>query len=262
MTSSNVRIEKSGAVARVVLNRPERNNAFDEELIAGLWRAFDELAVATDVSVVVVQGEGRSFCAGADINWMKKASTFTREENVRDAQPLARMLAALDRMPQTTIARVQGPVYGGGIGLVAACDIAIATSDATFCLSEVRLGLVPAVISPYVLRAIGQRVGRRYFQTAEVFTAPEAARIGLIHEVVASDAIDGRVDELLKQLRGGAPQARAAAKALVGAVAGRPIDDAVLMETAELIADMRARSEAREGLSAFLEKRKPSWSQT
>lgn len=261
MTNSNVRIETHGAVARVVLDRPERNNAFDEDLIAALWRAFEALAGASDISVVVVMGEGKSFCAGADINWMKKASTFTREENVRDAQPLARMLAALDRMPQTTIARVQGPVYGGGIGLVAACDIAVATDDATFCLSEVRLGLVPAVISPYVLRAIGQRAGRRYFQTAEVFAASEAERIGLVHEVVAAGGIDARIDGLLKQLRTGAPQARAAAKALVGAVAGRPIDEAVLIETAELIADMRARPEAREGLSAFLEKRRPSWSQ-
>ncbi|WP_315832598.1 enoyl-CoA hydratase-related protein [Bradyrhizobium prioriisuperbiae] len=257
-----VRIERENGLARIVLNRPERNNAFDEALIAALAQAFDGIARDSEVSTVVVQGEGKSFCAGADINWMKKAAGYSREENIRDAQPLARMLAALDRMPQTTIARVQGPVYGGGVGLVAACDIAIATDEATFCLSEVRLGLVPAVISPYVVRAMGVRQARRYFQTAEAFAAPEAARIGLVHEVVAIDAIDARIAALVKQLKTGAPAARAAAKALVETVAGRPIDEDVLSETAQLIAEMRAKPEAREGLSAFLEKRKPVWSQT
>jgi methylglutaconyl-CoA hydratase len=259
--SDSVRIVRDGGLARIVLNRPERNNAFDEDMIAALARAFDAIAAANDVSIVLLEGEGRSFCAGADINWMKKAAGYSREENVRDAQPLARMLAALDRLPQTTVARVQGPVYGGGVGLVAACDIAVATADATFCLSEVRLGLVPAVISPYVIRAIGQRAGRRYFQTAEVFAAPEAARIGLVHEVAATDAVDQRIAGLVKQLKSAAPQARAAAKTLVGAVAGRDIDDAVMRETAQLIAEMRAKPEAREGLAAFLDKRKPSWSE-
>lgn len=256
-----VRIDRDGGLARIVLNRPERNNAFDEALISELTQAFDGVARDSDVSTVIVQGEGKSFCAGADINWMKKAASYSREENIRDAQPLARMLAALDRMPQTTIARVQGPVYGGGVGLVAACDIAIATAEATFCLSEVRLGLVPAVISPYVVRAIGVRQARRYFQTAEAFPAAEAARIALVHEVVGAEGIDARIAVLVAQLKTGAPAARAAAKALVGTVVGRPIDDAVLSETAELIAEMRAKPEAREGLSAFLEKRKPSWNQ-
>ncbi len=259
--AETVRIDREGGVARIALNRPERNNAFDEELIAALARAFDSVAQASDISIVVVQGEGKSFCAGADINWMKKAAGYTLDENVRDAQPLARMLAALDRMPQTTIARVQGPVYGGGVGLVAACDIAIATDEASFCLSEVKLGLVPAVISPYVVRAIGQRQARRYFQTAEVFAAPEAARIGLVHDVVAADGVEARIAAVIKQLRTGAPAARAAAKTLVTAVAGRAIDEAVLLETAQLIAEMRAKPEAREGLSAFLEKRKPTWNQ-
>ncbi|UTD29241.1 enoyl-CoA hydratase-related protein [Bradyrhizobium sp. WD16] len=260
MTES-VRIARDGGLARIVLHRPERNNAFDEAMIAALAAAFETVAADDGVSTVVVSGEGRSFCAGADINWMKRAAAYGREENIRDAEPLARMLAALDRMPQTTIARVQGPVYGGGIGLVAACDIAVAAADASFCLSEVRLGLVPAVISPYVLRAIGARHGRRYFQTAEVFSATEAARIGLVHETVAAEALDDRIAALLEQLRSGAPGARAAAKALVGQVAGRAIDAGVLRHTAELIADMRAKDEAREGLAAFLEKRKPSWSQ-
>jgi methylglutaconyl-CoA hydratase len=263
VTMANVvRIERGNGLARVILNRPARNNAFDEELIAALTQAFEEIGKSTDVSIVVLQGEGRSFCAGADINWMKKAAGYSHDENVHDAQPLARMLAALDCLPQTTIARVQGPVYGGGVGLVAACDIAIATAEATFCLSEVRLGLVPAVISPYVVRAIGDRASRRYFQTAEVFDAAEAVRIGLAHETVAAVAIDERIDQLIKQLGSGAPQARARAKALVGAVASRPIDETVILETAQLIAEMRAKPEAREGLAAFLEKRKPSWSST
>jgi methylglutaconyl-CoA hydratase len=170
------------------------------------------------------------------------------------------MLAALDRLPQTTIGRVHGPIYGGGVGVVAACDIAIASADATFCLSEVRLGIVPGMISPYVIRAIGERAARRYFQTAEVFDAHEARRIGLVHEVVEPDALDERIAKLLKQLRSAAPGARAVAKKLAGDIAGRSIDDALMLETSQLIADVRARPEAREGLTAFLEKRKPSWS--
>lgn len=261
MTES-VRITREAGLARIVLNRPERNNAFDEAMIIALTAAFESIAAEEGISIVVVSGEGRSFCAGADIAWMKRAAAYSRDENVRDAEPLARMLAALDRMPQTTLARVHGPVYGGGIGLVAACDVAIAASDAGFCLSEVRLGLVPAVISPYVLRAIGTRHGRRYFQTAEVFSAADAERIGLVHLAVPPDALDHHIDELVTQLRTGAPGARAAAKALVGEVAGRAIDGEVMRQTAELIADMRAKDEAREGLAAFLEKRKPSWSRT
>lgn len=170
------------------------------------------------------------------------------------------MLAALDRMPQTTIGRVQGPIYGGGVGVVAACDIAVGSSEATFCLSEVRLGIVPGMISPYVVRAVGERTARRYFQTAEVFDAHEAKRIGLLHEVVEPDALDERIAKMLKQLKSAAPGARAVAKKLAGDVAGRSIDDALVAETSTLIADMRARPEAREGLSAFLEKRKPAWS--
>lgn len=255
-----VRIERDGDVARVTLNRPELNNALNEALIDALHAAFEYIARDGSISMMVLAGEGKSLCAGADINWMRKAATYTREDNVKDAMPLVRMLSALDRMPQTTVARVQGPIYGGGIGIVAACDIAIGVSDATFCLSEVRLGIVPGMISPYVLRAIGERTARRYFQTAEVFDAQEAMRIGLLHEVVAPDVLDERIAKLLKQLKSGAPGARAIAKKLAADVAGRPIDEALMSETAQLIADVRARPEAREGLSAFLEKRKASWS--
>ncbi|MGY8632000.1 enoyl-CoA hydratase/isomerase family protein [Bradyrhizobium sp. 14AA] len=257
--SEMLRVTREGAVAQVVLNRPERNNAFDEALIAALFSCFSQLSGDAAISVVAVSGEGRSFCAGADIAWMKRAAGYSREENVRDTRPLAQMLAALDAMPQTTIARVHGPVYGGGIGLVAACDIAIADEHASFCLSEVRLGLVPAVISPYVLRAIGARAAHRYFQTAEVFTARQAERIGLVHEVVRTEHLTDRIDDLVTHLLGCAPSARAESKKLVSTVAGRPVDESLRDETARLIADVRVGDEAREGLAAFLEKRKPSW---
>lgn len=255
-----VRIERENDVARVTLNRPELNNALNEALIEALRAAFEDIARDRSIATLVLSGEGKSLCAGADINWMRKAAAYSREDNIKDAMPLVRMLAALDRMPQTTIGRVQGPIYGGGVGVVAACDITVGSSDATFCLSEVRLGIVPGMISPYVLRAIGERSARRYFQTAEVFDAHEARRIGLLHEVVAPEALDERIAKLLKQLKSAAPGARAIAKKLAGDIAGRTIDEALMSETAQLIADVRARPEAREGLSAFLEKRKASWS--
>jgi len=255
-----VKISRENGVARIVLDRPELNNALNPQLIDELRAALDTVAGDASVGTVVLSGEGKSLCAGADINRMREAATFSRDDNIRDALPLSNMLAALDRLPQTTIGRVHGPIYGGGVGVVAACDIAIASEDATFCLSEVRLGIVPGMISPYVVRAIGERTARRYFQTAEVFDAHEARRIGLIHEVVAPDALDECISKLLKQLRSAAPGARAVAKKLAGDIAGRPIDEALIRETSELIADVRARPEAREGLSAFLEKRKPSWS--
>jgi len=254
-----VRIARDHDVARVTLNRPELNNALNEALIEELRSAFESIAGDRSIATLVLAGEGKSLCAGADINWMRKAGSYSRDENIKDALPLVRMLSVLDRMPQTTVARVQGPIYGGGVGVVAACDIAIGSSEATFCLSEVRLGIVPGMISPYVLRAIGERTARRYFQTAEVFNADEAHRIGLLHEVVAPDALDERVAKMLKQLKSAAPGARSIAKKLAGDIAGRPIDEALMSETAQLIADVRAKPEAREGLTAFLEKRKPSW---
>ena len=254
-----VRIERDQDVARVTLNRPELNNALNRALIEALRSAFESIAADRSIATMVLAGEGKSLCAGADISAMREAGTYSREENIKDALPLVRMLSALDRMPQTTIGRVQGPIYGGGVGVVSACDIAIGAASATFCLSEVRLGIVPGMISPYVLRAIGERTARRYFQTAEVFDANEARRIGLLHEVVELEALDERVGKLLKQLKSAAPGARSIAKKLAGDIAGRPIDEALMIETAQLIADVRAKPEAREGLSAFLEKRKPSW---
>jgi methylglutaconyl-CoA hydratase len=255
-----VRIERDQGVARVTLNRPELNNALNAELIAQLHAALEGIATDASIATVVLAGEGKSLCAGADINEMRKAGDYSREDNIKHALPLARLLATLDRMPQTTVGRAQGPIYGGGIGVVAACDIAIGTTEATFCLSETRLGIIPAMISPYVVRAIGERTARRYFQTAEVFDAHEAHRIGLLHEVVAADALDERLAKMLRQLKSAAPGARGAAKRLAGDVVGRAIDEALMTETATLIADIRAKPEAREGLSAFLEKRKPAWS--
>ena len=254
-----VRIERDQDVARVTLNRPELNNALNKALIEELRTAFESIAADGSIATLVLAGEGKSLCAGADISAMREAGSYSRDENIKDALPLVRMLSALDRMPQTTVARVQGPIYGGGVGVVAACDIAIGSVEATFCLSEVRRGIVPGMISPYVLRAIGERTARRYFQTAEVFDAPEARRIGLLHEVAAAEALDERIAKMLKQLKSAAPGARSIAKKLAGDIAGRPINEALMQETAQLIADVRARPEAREGLTAFLEKRKPSW---
>jgi methylglutaconyl-CoA hydratase len=254
-----VLVERDQGVARVTLNRPELNNALNEALIEALRSTFEAIAVDRSIATVILSGEGKSLCAGADINWMRKAAAYDRDQNIADLMPLGRMLDALDRMPQTTIARVRGPSYGGGVGLVAACDIAIGSSEATFCFSEVKLGIVPGMITPYVLRVIGKRAARRYFQTAEVFDAQEAKQIGLLHQVCAPDELDERISRVLKQLKSAAPRARTIAKEVANDVAGRSIDDALLSEIAALVADVRASPEAQEGLSAFLEKRKAPW---
>lgn len=254
-----VHVERNRRVARVTLGRPESNNALDEALIEALHSAFQDLAADTSISIVVLSGEGKNLCAGADINWMKKAAGYSREQNIADVMPLGNMLKALDQLPQTTIARVQGSAYGGGVGLVAACDIAIGSSAAAFCFSEVKLGVVPGMISPYVVRAIGTRMARRYFQTAEVIDAQEARRIGLLHEVVAPDQLDERINRLLQQLKSAAPGARAVAKKVPADIDGRPIDETLMAEIATLFADARASREGREGLSAFLDKRRASW---
>ncbi|MGH8782111.1 enoyl-CoA hydratase/isomerase family protein [Paraburkholderia sp.] len=254
-----VNVTRNRDVAFVTLQRPQVNNALNEALIEGLHTTFRSLSSDKSISTVVLCGEGKSLCAGADINWMREGATYDMQENIDDLMRLGRMLKALDEMPQTTIARVQGPIYGGGVGLVAACDIAIASSNATFCLSEVRLGIVPGMISPFVQRVIGQRMARRYFQTAEIFDAQEARRLGLVHEVATPEELDEHINRVLRQLTSAAPRARAIAKLTTSDVAGKPIDESLLSEIAALIADLRGRSEAREGLSAFLEKRKPSW---
>ncbi|MGE5170290.1 MAG: enoyl-CoA hydratase/isomerase family protein [Rudaea sp.] len=247
------------AVATVTLNRPEVHNAFDEALIASLTAAFVSLDDHPDVRVVVLAAAGKSFCAGADLHWMKRMAAFGTAENVADAQALATMLRALYALSKPTIARVTGAAYGGGVGLVAACDIAIGVPEATFALSEAKLGLIPATIGPYVIEAIGARRARRYFLTAERFGAEEALTIGLLHEVVRREALDTRIDALIALLRAAGPVAQLECKALVRGVAHRPIDDDVIAGTAAHIAAVRASPEGREGVAAFLGKRPPSW---
>jgi len=252
-------IRREDGVARVTLNRPELRNAFDDALIAKLSSAFAELGTDGSVRVVVLAGNGPAFCAGADLNWMKRMAGYSYDENLADAKALADMLAALDRLPKPTIARVHGPVFAGGTGLVAACDIAVGTPEAKFCLSEAKLGLSPATISPYVIRAMGERLARRYFLTAEVFDAQEAHRIGMLSLLVPSAELDAAVGELVKHLLAGGPGSHAKIKALIRDVAGRRPDDALAAETAKRIAEIRGSAEGREGIAAFLEKRKASW---
>jgi methylglutaconyl-CoA hydratase len=247
------------AVALVALARPEVHNAFDDTLIAELTRVLEALDSDASVRVVVLLGHGRSFCAGADLNWMKRMAGFGRAENLADATALAAMLKALHRLSKPTIARVHGSVFGGGVGLVACCDIAFAAHDATFSLSETKLGLIPATIGPYVIEAMGARHARRYFLSAERFTAAEAFRTGLVHDICSIDELDGRINELLGALLVAGPRAQAEAKALIRAVAARPIDDPVIADTAARIARVRGSPEGKEGVAAFLEKRPADW---
>lgn len=247
-------------VATLTMNRPELHNAFDDLLIADLTAELKRLDGDSRVRVVLLAGSGRSFSAGADLNWMRRMADYTREENLSDALGLAALMQTLNGLGKPTIALVQGAAFGGGVGLVACCDLAIATRRATFCLSEVKLGLMPAVISPYVVAAMGPRACRRYFLTAEPFDAAEACRLGLVHEVVADDAsLQERGAELAGLLLRNGPRAMTAAKELIAAVAGRAPDEALIADTAGRIADQRASAEGREGVSAFLEKRKPEW---
>jgi methylglutaconyl-CoA hydratase len=252
-------IETTGHVARVTLRRPEVRNAFDDTLIARITEAFVALAGRADVRCIVLAAEGPAFCAGADLHWMRRMADYSREENIADAAGMATMLRTIAECPQPTIARVQGDVYAGGVGLVAACDMAVAVDTAAFCLSEVRIGLIPATISPYVIRAIGPRAAQRYFLTAERFLAAEAHRIGLVHQVLAVEGLDAAVDALAKALCSAGPAAVRAGKRLIADVAGHPLDDALIARTVEGIADIRASDEGREGVSSFLQKRKPGW---
>jgi methylglutaconyl-CoA hydratase len=251
--------ENRNGVAWVTLNRPEVRNAFDDALISGLRKAFDDIGGDPSVRAMVLSGNGPAFCAGADLNWMKRMAGYTYEQNRADAQALADMLAALDRMPKPTIARVHGPAFAGGTGLVAACDIAVGTPEAKFCFSEAKLGLSPATISPHVMRAIGERAARRYFLTAEVFDGKEAERIGLLTCLAEKDCLDKTIEDLLTHLLAGGPEAMKKIKDLIRAVAGRPADDALAAETAKRIAEIRVSPEGKEGIASFLEKRKPSW---
>ena len=254
-----LQIEICDGVATLRMNRPDVHNAFDDALIAALTAELGRLDQLPEARVIVLAANGKSFSAGADLNWMRRMATYSKEENVRDAMALAGLMRTLDGVKKPTIARVQGAAFGGGVGLVACCDIAIASTQAAFSLSEVRLGLIPSVISPYVIAAIGEREARRYFLTAERFDAVEARRIGLVHDVVDSGALDEAVAKIAGQLLKGGPQALAAAKKLIADVSRRSMDDALSAETARRIAAIRVESEGREGLAAFLEKRPPAW---
>jgi methylglutaconyl-CoA hydratase len=246
-------------VATVTLARPEVHNAFDDRLIAELTALLERLAQDDTIRVVCLAGEGKSFSAGADLNWMRRVAGYTYEENLDDAQRLANLLRILNDLPHPTVARVQGAAFGGGTGLVACCDIAVATRSSRFGLTEVRLGLIPSVISPYVIAAIGPRAARRYFLTGERFDAGQAHRIGLVHEVTDEDGLDEGVERMVSALLESGPRAVAAAKNLIAAIRYRPIDETLSQDTAERIADVRSSNEAVEGVSAFLEKRPPGW---
>ncbi len=246
-------------VAVVTLNRPDLHNAFNETLIAELTELLNVLDTDDDVRVVVLAGSGKSFCAGADLNWMKKMASYGPAENLADAQALALMLRTLSGLSKPTVARVHGAAYGGGVGLTACCDIAIAAIEASFALSEAKLGLIPATISPYVIEAIGARQARRYFLTGERFDAAEAFRIGLVHDIVPITELDDRVNDVLGKLLLAGPRAQMECKALIRGVAHRPIDAAVIGGTAEHIAAVRASTEGKEGVAAFLDKRAASW---
>ena len=260
MTADRLLVERrADGSAWITLNRPEVHNAFDDRLIAELTAALSSLASDDAVRALVLTGSGRSFSAGADLNWMRRCATYGEAENLSDARALAALMATLDQLPKPTIARVNGAALGGGTGLVACCDIAIASADAKFGTTEVRLGLIPAVIGPYVVAAIGVRQARRLVLTGERISAVEAARLGLVHEVVEAEQLDGAVAKLLDDVLKGGPAALAAAKRLVRDLAGRPIEPGLIDDTAQRIAALRATPEGREGVAAFLDKRRPAW---
>ncbi len=254
----NITVTISDHVARVCLNRPEKHNAFNEVTIADLTKAFHQLAADDSVRVVVLESTGRSFSAGGDLAWMKKMVNYSEAENHEDSRRLAQMLKLLNELPKPTIGRVQGAAYGGGVGLVACCDIVVAAEDANFCLSEVRLGLSPATISPYVIHAMGVNHARRYFLTAEKFTAKDAEKIGLVHEVCKMKELDQQVDRFIGYLMAGGPEALAVCKNLIY-ITEPMVNDEIFDRTAQQIARQRTEAEGQEGLSSFFEKRKAKW---
>lgn len=247
-------------VGYITLTRPEIHNAFDDKLIGELTEAFVAMENNAEVEVVVLRAEGKSFSAGADLNWMRRMADYSWEENYQDSQALATLMNTIYGMSKTTVCQVQGAAFGGGVGLVACCDIVIASERASFCLSEVKLGLIPAVISPYVVKAMGERQAQRYFTTAERFKADKAAEFGLVHEVVSEDLLVEKTNEIITTLLSNGPQAVKAAKDLIRAVANQTIDQSLMDETARRIADIRASEQGKEGLNAFLEKRTADWS--
>jgi methylglutaconyl-CoA hydratase len=259
MTAS-LAIERQGPIGLITMNRPERHNAFDDVLIAELTESLRSMEAEDGIRVVVLSGAGKSFSAGADLNWMKRMAGFSKEENQRDAMGLGALMRTLAHLRKPTVARVHGAAYGGGVGLVACCDVAVAAQAATFSLSEAKLGLIPAVISPYVVSAIGERAARRYFLTAERFDAAEAWRLGLLHELGASaEDMDEKIGVIIDAMLTCGPVAQREAKELIRAVAQRPVTSEVIQDTAERIARVRSSPEGREGVAAFLEKRRAAW---
>ena len=256
---TSITISHIGHCATVTLNRPEVRNAFNDEVIAELTRAFTELGRDPQVRAIVLAAEGPAFCAGADLNWMRRMADYSHDENLADAAQLAEMLRVIDTCPKPTVARIQGDVVAGGMGLVAACDMAVSVDTANYSLSEVKLGLVPATISPYVIRAMGARAAHRYFLTAERFDAAEALRIGFVHAVVPVEQLDEQVAEITQALVNASPNAVKECKTLLHDVAGKDIDAALIAHTVQGIAGIRASTEGKEGVQSFLQKRKPNW---
>lgn len=259
MTDSILYHLSDRGVATLTMNRPELHNAFDEKLIQEMSAKLDAVNADPAVCVLVLTGAGLGFSAGADLDWMRRMAGYDWDDNQREARQLAGLMQRLDTMRMPTIARVQGSAFGAGVGLVACCDIAVAVSDALFSFSETKLGLIPAVVSPYVVRAIGARAARRYFITAERFNASKAQRLGLIHKMAERDELDSEINLFIEPLLHNGPAAMSAAKALVAMVEGRQIDEALIEETTRRIADVRTSTEGREGMRAFLEHRKPGW---
>ena len=249
----------SRGVAQVTLNNPDKHNAFDDQMIIELTNAFNALAANANVRIMLLKSEGKSFSAGADLEWMKRMASYSYQQNLNDAHALAAMLKALHQMPIPTIARVQGAAFGGAVGLISCCDIAVASSKASFALSEVKIGLVPSTISPYVIAAIGERHAKRYFMTAERFDTNTALQISLVHEAVEEQFLDDKVEQLITAILTNGPEAVVAAKQLVFAVSGKAIDSSLIEHTCEVIAGIRVSAQGQEGLSAFLDKRKPHW---
>jgi methylglutaconyl-CoA hydratase len=252
-------VARNGPVARVFLNRPEVRNAFSDAVIAELTAAFHTLGADASVRAIVLGGHGKAFCAGADLNWMRAMADYSWEQNRADAEKLADMLWTIYSCPHPVVGRIHGDCYAGGVGLAAVCDVLVAADGIHFCLSEARLGLLPATIGPYVVRALSEQAARRYFATAERFTSAEAHRLGFVHEIVSLDALDAKVDAIVQTLVANGPAAVKACKRLVQDLAGQPITAALREDTARRIADIRASAEGREGVQAFLQKRSPSW---
>lgn len=259
MNYQTIELQSEHQAATVWLNRPDMRNAFNETMIAEMTQVFCDVGRDPDIRVIILAARGSAFCAGADLNWMKKMASYTHAENRADAAQLAEMLRTIYTCPKPVVAKVHGDCYAGGMGLVAACDVAVATDAAHFCLSEVKLGLIPATISPYVIQSMGVHAARRYFLTAERFSAQEAHRTGFVHVVAATDALDAMVDDIAKMLAANSPNAVKEAKRLVRDVSGAPLNDGLIADTVDRIADIRASDEGKEGVQSFLEKRKPGW---